>query len=1029
MPNRTPSLRRLKVGMRNLIPAFAAWAILVSAAAGETTPVFTLDTRDVMNAVSGLFTLDTRDPDTGAVSSLFTLDTRGEVLPVSPVFALDTRGLEATYAPENVSVTALQATVAELTWEYAGNPLGFVVDRRVPLGTWDSVTVSGGAVRNWQDTAVQAGQFYEYRVAAVLAGGVATYSDIVYLQMPSLPAAPSDLTATAQGAGAVALAWQDHSANEDGFEIWRRTGMAGDWIYLAGAAEDATGLVDDAASPVTYYAYEVRATNRWGSSAFSAVASVTTPDDGGGCGYDLQVIDAALTLDGTVADLAATNPVSRRALVAGELQASIRSPPGQTQPVRVVLGFRDDQGQAVAEPVELVDFYTVPGCPGIAIHTLVPENFLGPAAGTNTLWLEMIMANRDPIEAFTTEHHTQEAPMRKKICAVAVRPGDFAGVRVRLVPVEAVAGTAVDVPVELVSTGGEFEVAFSVTSGAGLQWTGTELGADALTGLLQVQTNGTGAVGIVLQAPLENPLAAGTKHILTLHYDAEQPGEQAVSFGDEPVARDVVGSGSSPGGVVWEDGHVTVAAAGLEGDVSPRPQGDGAVDEQDVRLARQFALGVLPVPDDPAEFQRLDCAPVATCGDGAIDMADAVAIQHYVNGQEPLRAACGPMAPAEGGGPAALAARSTPRHLVLVAPEEAERGDTVQVAIDLAAQGNEHGLGASVAFDPDVLACRSLQPAGAATNADFLPNLDNIAAGRLAFGMTLPGTNVFAAGTQTVVEIEFAVLEGAGSTATVLDFASAPAECQVVDAASAPLEAAWDGAVMDILAPEAADAPPAPSTGTAEAIATNQIKVSWTPVTWATGYRVRRKAAGETVWTRLADCEVTRTVLVDSGLPAGTLCDYLVTALNPQGVESAAIRLQAWTWTALEGWRQTWFGQTANLGQAADGADPDEDDLPNLVEYQLGRNPLVADGQAFRFAAEEVFAGLESWTVLYALPEAAPGGIYFEFTDNLLTPVPWRNDGLAPVSQQPDGAVEWIKVRLPETVTTNRMLFLRMKAE
>ena len=366
---------------------------------------------------------------------------------------------------------------------------------------------------------------------------------------------------------------------------------------------------------------------------------------------------------------------------------------------------------------------------------------------------------------------------------------------------------------------------------------------------------------------------------------------------------------------------------------------------------------------------------------------------------------------------------------MLVVPEDAVRGDTLRVAVDLAAQGGEHGLRASVAFDPDVLVCRSVQPAGVATNADFLPNLDGVAAGRLAFAMTLPGTNVFLNGTQTVVEIEFAALEGAGSTVTILDFASEPAECQVVGAASVPLEATLNGTVLNVLAPESADAPPAPVLGVAAAIATNQIKVSWTPVSWATGYRVRRKAAEETVWTRLGDCEAARTVLVDSGLPAGTRCDYLVTALNPQGVESAAIRLQAWTWTVLEDWRETWFGQIANSGQAADVADPDEDGLPNLVEYQLGRNPLVADDQAFRFSAEEVFAGLESWTVQYALPSDAPGGIEFEFTEDLLVPERWRNDGVEPVSQRQEGTVKWIKVRLLETVTTNRTLFLRMRTE
>ncbi len=46
--------------------------------------------------------------------------------------------------------------------------------------------------------------------------------------------------------------------------------------------------------------------------------------------------------------------------------------------------------------------------------------------------------------------------------------------------------------------------------------------------------------------------------------------------------------------------------------------------------------------------------------------------------------------------------------------------------------------------------------------------------------------------------------------------------------------------------------------------------------------------------------------------------------------------------TALETWRQTNFGTSANTGNAADAADPDADGLPNLIEYATGTNPTAA---------------------------------------------------------------------------------------
>jgi hypothetical protein len=48
------------------------------------------------------------------------------------------------------------------------------------------------------------------------------------------------------------------------------------------------------------------------------------------------------------------------------------------------------------------------------------------------------------------------------------------------------------------------------------------------------------------------------------------------------------------------------------------------------------------------------------------------------------------------------------------------------------------------------------------------------------------------------------------------------------------------------------------------------------------------------------------------------------------------------TLSALESWRQTNFGTTANTGTAADTADFDGDGLSNLLEYATGTNPTVA---------------------------------------------------------------------------------------
>lgn len=1008
--------------LASVVLAVAAWAGVLMAR-GELTPVFTLDTRTVENGLSALFALDTRDPDVGSVSALFTLDTRGALAPQSALFTLDTRDLDRFYAPENLALAAEQPTTARATWDCFGTPLGFVLARREPQGEWSTLLLTNGTLRAWTDTTVLPGLFYEYRVAATWPDGMSDYSEVACIQMPSLPAAPASPCASLTEAGSVAISWQDASFNEDGFEIWRRDGAASDWSLLAQAPSNSESQLDGTVAPGTLYAYKVRAFNAWGHSGFSSESSVATPDHEGGCGFLLRVETADLALDGAAAATNAENSADSRALLAGSLSAWIRSPPGNAHPVRVVLGFRNAQGAAVGTPVELASFYRVPGCPGLAVPAVVPEAFRAPESGTNGLWLEMVVASRDPVEAFTTERHSQESPLRKRLFDVAIRP-TVPAARVRVLEGAGVPGGAVAVPVEMVSTGGEQRVAFSVGYGSGLVCTGIQAGADAPQVLAQAVPDTNGAVGVMLQAPAENPFGAGAKHVATLQFLAEEPGDYVLRVQDEPIARDIDGRGT---GIQWEDGRIAVAAAGFEGDVYPRPHGDGAVDDEDVHLALLFALGV-ETPLDEREFQRLDCAPLETCGDGRIDMADKVAIQRYAKGQEFLREACGPTHSPTGGlrGPAAAPLGAAPRSLALVAPEEVLRGQSFAVRIELDAQGDEQALAFSLAFDPDAVAYRGLQLRGAATNGVFLSNEEQAPAGALAFGVTLADAETFAVGEQTVAEIEFQALEGNGSAEALLAFAATPADCQVAGTDSAPLACDYYEAAVRLLDPADGSAAAPPTAGTAVALATNRIQVSWSPVSWATGYRVRRKLADETAWTRLADFDETRTAFVDEGLPTDTACHYLVTSLNPNGAESAFLRLDARTWSAVEQWRDLWLAQVENTGPAADDADPDGDGRPNGLEHQLGSDPLVADSYPFDLAEEELFPGRRSVTVTYSVWDDAPGGVGFDFTEDLLG---WAGVDLAPVSLRSDGAEDVIKLRLPAEFDSNRRLFLRMRIE
>ncbi len=104
-------------------------------------------------------------------------------------------------------------------------------------------------------------------------GGGWTYVDAIEFMgcvaPPAPPAAPSNLTATANGTS-ITLAWQDNSGNEQGFKIER------DGVEIALVSADVTGYVNSGLNPLTSYTYRVRAYNAGGHSAYSNEATETT---------------------------------------------------------------------------------------------------------------------------------------------------------------------------------------------------------------------------------------------------------------------------------------------------------------------------------------------------------------------------------------------------------------------------------------------------------------------------------------------------------------------------------------------------------------------------------------------------------------------------------------------------------------------------------------------------------------------------------------------------------------------------------
>ena len=90
--------------------------------------------------------------------------------------------------------------------------------------------------------------------------------------------------------------------------------------------------------------------------------------------------------------------------------------------------------------------------------------------------------------------------------------------------------------------------------------------------------------------------------------------------------------------------------------------------------------------------------------------------------------------------------------------------------------------------------------------------------------------------------------------------------------------------------------------------------------------------------------------------------------------------------TAVEEWRQLYFGSTAPVGSAADNADPDGDGLENLIEFAFGLRPL----QAGTSALPSWQLSDDDYVLRFTMPAGVAGITYIAEYSNDLTPASWN---------------------------------------
>jgi hypothetical protein len=92
----------------------------------------------------------------------------------------------------------------------------------------------------------------------------------------SVPARPTNATASAVSASQINLTWSDNSSDETGFKIERMTGTSGAWSQIAATSANARSYSDTGLLAATLYQYRVRAYNGGGDSSYSNDTSAYT---------------------------------------------------------------------------------------------------------------------------------------------------------------------------------------------------------------------------------------------------------------------------------------------------------------------------------------------------------------------------------------------------------------------------------------------------------------------------------------------------------------------------------------------------------------------------------------------------------------------------------------------------------------------------------------------------------------------------------------------------------------------------------
>jgi hypothetical protein len=415
---------------------------------------------------------------------------------------------------------------------------------------------------------------------------------------------------------------------------------------------------------------------------------------------------------------------------------------------------------------------------------------------------------------------------------------------VRVVGSDAAGGGTVSLPIQIRANGNENAIGFSLNfNTALLTISSVALGSGVPGGtslLLNTNDAGSGRLGLGVALPIDATLSQGTQEVAVATFLVAPVLNQTnttVGFGDQPTLRQISDRNANVLPAVYASGNIRIADAQLEGDLAPRPDGNRSVAIVDwVQMGRFVAL--LDTIGGTNEFQRADCAPRTTLGNGVLGASDWVQVGRYALGLDPLAIAGGPTEPAIAEDVAFRAASSGTKLSLL--NSSIAQGQTNVVSVMIECQGTENAMTFSVTFDPAKLAFVDVFPGPAASSAALNQNASQTGAGRIGLAIALPPGTHLPAGIQEIVELRFAAVATAPASAAVA-FGDLPLPKEVSDISANPIPTMYTPATISITRPPG---PPLHITRSG-----NSLYITW-PTSGSVGFDLEQTAGAlGTVWS------------------------------------------------------------------------------------------------------------------------------------------------------------------------------------